>query len=266
MNDARAIPAAATPPPAPSTPDTGALKKKFRLLVVFAVATHLALIYLFGAKKNFTPRPVTNVPQLQLADAAEELIELDNPALFALPNARDFSSAIWQKNSVITPPSFRYREAPRWLPLAPENLGAAFAQFMQTNRFGDFAADFKPPPQFAVLTGGGGSGLPPKTTLEIYGALAARKLLSAPALPALPLNDIIAPSTVQVLVDTRGHVFSAVLLPLENSFEAAGHTERGDTNAVAIALGLRFAPATQPSLGEIIFRWQTTPLTTTNTP
>ena len=266
MNEASANPSAAAPPPAPSTPDNGSRQKKFLLLVAFAVATHLALIYLFGAKKKFTPRPVANVPQLQLANAAEELIELDNPTLFALPNARDFSSSVWQKNSVITPPSFRYREAPRWLQLAPENLGAAFAQFMQTNRFGNFRNDFKPPPQFAVLTSSGASALPQKTTLEISGALATRKLLSAPALPALLLNDIIAPSTVQVLVDRSGNVFSAVLLPPENSIEAAGRVGHGDTNAVAITLGLRFAPATQQSLGEIIFRWQTVPFLTTNTP
>ncbi len=266
MNDASAIPSAAAPPPAPTTPDGGTLKKKFLLLVVFTIVTHLALIYLFGAKKNFTPRPVANVPQLQLAHAAEELIDLDNPALFAVPNARDFSAAVWQKNPTVTPPLFRYREDPRWLPLAPKNLGVAFAQFMQTNRFGDFAPSFKPPPQFAVLVSSGASALPQRTTLEISGALAARKLLSAPALPALPLNDIIAPSTVQVLVDRSGNVFSAVLLPLDNLLEAAAHTERGDTNAVAIARGLRFAPAPQPTIGEIVFRWQTVPFPTANPP
>lgn len=266
MNDAHTIPAADAPPPAPSTPDGGTLKRTFLLLVLFAVATHLALIFLFGTKKNFTPRPVTNVPQLQLANAAEELIELDNPALFALPNARDFSAAVWQKNPTVTPPAFRYREEPRWLQLAPENLGATFAQFVQTNRFGNFRNDFKPPPQFAVLIGSGASALPQRTTLEISGALATRKLLSAPALPVLSLNDIIAPSTVQVLVDQGGNVFSAVLLPLENPHEAAGHTERGDTNALVITRDLRFAPAPQPTIGEIIFRWQTVPFPTTNTP
>ena len=260
MNDATASPSADAPQPA------GALQKKFLLLVAFALATHLALIFLFGTKKNFTPRPVTNVPQIQLANAGDEWIGLNNPALFALPNARDLSAAVWQKNPVLAPPSFRYREAPRWLPLAPENLGAAFSQFMQTNRFGNFTPDFKPPPQFAVLTLGVDSALPQRTVLEISGALAARKLLSAPALPTLALNDVIAPSKVQVLVDQHGHVHSAVLLPLENSLEAAGHAERGDTNAVAIARGLRFAPAPQPTIGELIFRWQTVPFPTTNPP
>ena len=260
MNDAPASPTADAPQ------NSGALQKKFLRLVAFAIATHVALIFLFGTKKKIQPRPVTNVPQIQLANTADELIALDNPALFALPNARDFSAAVWQKNPVITPPSFRYREEPRWLPLAPNNLGAAFTQFLQTNRFGDFTPDFKPPPQFAVLTLGADSALPQRTTLEISGALAARKLLSSPALPTLVLNDVIAPSAVQVLVNPAGHVVSAVLLPLENSIEAAGRAERGDTNAVAIALGLRFTPAPKLSLGEIIFRWQTIPLLTTNPP
>ena len=260
MNDATAS------PPADAPPNPGARQKKFLLLVAFALAAHVALVCLFGTKKNFAPRPVTNVPQIQLANTADELIELANPALFALPNARDFSSAIWQKNPVIAPPSFRYHEEPRWLPLAPETLGAAFSQFMQTNGLGNFRNDFKPPPQFAVVTPGVDSALPQRTVLEISGALAARKLLGAPALPTLALNDVIAPSKVQVLVGQHGNVLSAVLLPLENSLEAAGHAERGDTNAVAIAHGLRFAPAPQPTIGEIIFRWQTVPLLTTNTP
>lgn len=260
MNDATASPSADAPQP------SGALQKKFLLLVAFALAAHIALVCLFGTKKNFAPLPVTNVPQIQLANAGDEWIELNNPALFALPNARDFSSAVWQKNPVIAPPSFRYREEPRWLPLTPETLGAAFAQFMQTNGFGNFRNDFKPPPQFAVLTLDVDSALPQRTVLEISGALAARKLLSAPSLPTLALNDVIAPSKVQVLVDQHGNVHSAVLLPLENPLEAAGHAERGDTNAVAIARGLRFAPAPLPTIGEIIFRWQTIPMNTTNAP
>ncbi len=260
MNDASASPTLEAPP------SSGALQKKFLLLVAFAVATHVSLVFLFGTKKEIAPLPATNVPQLQLAEAGDELLELDNPALFALPNARDFSAAVWQKNPAVPLPSFRYHEEPRWLPLASENLGAAFAQFLQTNRFGNFTPDLKPAPQFAELLPVADDALPQRTTLEISGALAQRKLLSAPALPVLPLNDVPAPSTVQVLVNPAGHVASAVLLPPQNVAEAAGRAAAGDTNAVAIALGLRFAPAPQPAFGEIIFHWHTTPLTTTNSP
>ncbi len=260
MNDASASPTLDAPQ------NSGALQKKFLLLVVFALATHTALIVLFGTKKEIVPRPASNVPQLQLAEAGDELLELDNPALFALPNARDFSAAVWQKNPAVPLPSFRYHEEPRWLPLAPENLGAAFAQFLQTNRFGSFTPDLKPAPMFATPAAVFMSDLPQNSTLQISGALARRKLVSSPALPALELNDILAPSKVKVLVDPTGNVSSAVLLPLENPLETAGHSAAGDTNAVAIALGLKFLPAPQPTFGEIIFHWHTVPINSTNPP
>jgi hypothetical protein len=259
MNDAAASPTVDTPQ------NAGVFPKKFLLLVVFALATHLALIFLFGTKKQIVARPVTNVPQLQLGNAADELLKLNNPALFALPNLRDFSAVIWQRSPTITQPAFHHAEAPRYL-ASPESLGAAFTQFMQTNRFGNFALNFKPAPMFAEPVAGVESALPQRSTRKISGALAQRKLLAAPALPSLTLNDIIAPSTVQVLVDRAGYVVSAVLLARDNFFETAGRMDNGDTNAIVLARQFKFAPAPQPTFGEIIFRWHTTPLTLTNSP
>jgi hypothetical protein len=260
MNDASAS------PPFDAPQNSGGMQKKFLLLVALAIAAHLALVFLFGAKKPIAPRPATNVPQLQFANSADELMELDNPALFALPNAHDFSSAVWQKNPDITQPSFRYHEEPRWLPLATGNLGATFAQFMATNRFGNFVLDFKPAPTFAAPAVDMTAGLPQSSTLHIFGALAKRKLVASPALPSLPLNDIIAPSKVQLLVNQIGNVVSAVLLPSENAAEAASRVEIADTNAVALALKLKFSPAPEITPGEIVFHWHTLPLITTNSP
>ncbi len=262
MNDAAASHALPAEPPAA---DGETSRKKFILLIAFALATHVALIFLFGTKKQMAARPVTNVPQLQLGNAADELLELNNPALFALPNPRDFSAAVWQHSPTIAQPAFRHAEAPRYLE-QPGNLGAAFAQFMQTNRFGNFALNFKPAPQFAEPVAGVEPALPKNSTLEISGALAQRKLLASPALPSLPLNDIIAPSKIQVLVNPAGTVSSAVLLAGDNLFETAGRTDSGDTNAVRLARQLKFARAPQPTFGEIIFHWHTVPLTTTNAP
>ena len=261
MNDTRTLPAVANPPPAT---DWGLSQKKFVLLVAFALATHIALLVLFGTKKNFASRAVTHVPQLQLGNAADELLELNNPALFALPNPRDFSAAVWQRSPAIAQPSFRHAEPPRYL-AQPGNLGAAITSFMQTNRFGNFALDFKPAPLFAEPVTSVEPALPKNSTLHISGALALRKLLAAPALPSLALNDVIAPSKVQVLVNQAGHVTSAVLLPTDNPLEAASLT-KGDTNAVVFARQFKFAPAPQLTFGEIIFHWHTTPLTTNNTP
>jgi hypothetical protein len=260
MNDVSAS------PPLDAPQNSGGLQKKFLLLVVLAIAAHLTLIFVFGAKKQIAPRPPVNVPQLQFANNADELVELDNPALFALPNAHDFSSAIWQSPPGLAQPRFRYHEEPRWLPLAPENLGATFAQFVQTNQFGRFSLDFKPGPLFATPAADLTADLPRSSTLNIAGELARRKLISSPALLSLPLNDIIAPSKVQLMVDRIGNVVSAVLLPPENSIEAAGRDSTADTNAVALALKFKFSPGPELTAGVAIFHWYTIPVISTNPP
>jgi hypothetical protein len=247
--------------------DEGWSRKRILFFIALAMAVHIGLIFAFGAKKPFVPKPVTSAPQLQLAKTPDELMELDNPALFALPNPRDFAAAIWQQAPVITPPSFRWKAAPGELVLTnTENLGAVFNVFLQTNRFGDFQLDFKPPPLLVELLAPTGPALPQSSVLQISGALAQRQLLAKPALPSLEFNDIFAPSKVQVTVDQIGNVIGAVLLPADNAIEAAGRSPKGDTNAVALALGLKFAPAAQLMLGEVTFYWHITPLTSTNAP
>jgi len=267
MNEAGANPTALAPaPPAGSLVDGGWSRKRMLFFIGLAVAVHVALIFAFGTKKKIVPRTVTAVPQLQIASRADELLELDNPALFALPNPRDFSSSVWQEPPTITPPSFRWKATQGELALASERLGAAFSLFMQTNRFGDFPLDFKPPPQVAELASQFGLALPQQSALQVSGALAQRPLLAQPALPTLNVSDIIAPSKVQVLVDQSGNVISAVLLPADNSLETAGRRDTGDTNAVNLARSLKFAPAPRLAFGEVTFYWHTTPPVSTNAP
>jgi hypothetical protein len=247
--------------------DAGWSRKKIFYLIALAVAAHVALIFAFGTKKPFIPKAVTGVPRLQLGNRADELLELDNPALFALPNPRDFAAAVWQQTPVIKQPSFRWQAAPGELTQPdPENLGAAFTRFMRTNQFGNFQLDFKPPPLFVELTTPPGSAMPQYSLLQISGALAQRTLLARPVLPSLDWPDVIAPSKVQVTVDQTGNVISAILLPADNALEAAGRSPKGDTNAVVLARSLKFAPAAQLALGEITFYWHTSPLSSTNAP
>jgi len=256
-----------TDPGLPLPESEGWSRKRMFYLVTLAVAAHLALIYIFGTKKQFSPKPVTGVPQLQLANRGDELLELANPALFALPNPHDFAAAIWQQPPVIRPPSFRWQARPGELALPDAgSLGATFTRFMQTNVFGDFQPDFKPRPPFAVLDPLIETALPLQTTLQISGGLADRPLLAHPVLPSLVWNDIIAPSRVQVTVGQDGTVISAVLLPPDSDLEAAGRVAKGDTNAVVLARGLKFAPAAQLAFGELIFHWFTIPPPATNAP
>lgn len=265
MNDERTHPPAMGAA-APGPPTTGAWSPgRWLALIALVFAAHVAAIVVFGGKKPFAPRAVIDAPQLALANKASDLTALNDPTWFALPHAGDFAGAGWPQPVAVRQPSFRWTEPPRWLPLSAENLGALFRQFMQTNRFAEFRLDFKPQPELSrpVLTIR--PALPEASTFKITGDLTRRRLLGVVALPSLPANNVIAPSRVQVVVDAAGSVVSAVLLPPETLTEAANRADVGDTNALQIARGLRFAPADHTTLGELIFHWHTVPSPEMNT-
>jgi hypothetical protein len=241
-------------------------RKKWLAFVALIFAAHVALIFALGEKVEIVPRAVINVPTLKLAKDSEELLALNDPSLFALPNPKDFASSVWLKMPDVKQPSFRFTESPRWLPLSAENLGATFQQFMQTNYFAGYPLDFKPQPKLSEPVLPIEPALAQNSTLQIEGELAQRRLLGEINLPSLPYDDVIPPSVVQVLVDAAGNVVSAVLLPSENSLEAASHYDAADQRALELARAARFAPAPRLTFGRLIFNWRTVPLATTNSP
>lgn len=250
-------------PPVEPGDNKGWSRQRLIFFIVFALAAHVALVFIFGTRKDVIPRPVANVPQFQFVNRSSESIALDDPTLFALPHTNDFGSPVWMKTPAITPPSFSWTEPPRYLPLAgiltSETLGTAFIQFMQTNLPPQVAMNLKPDPQFSVPESSDSPILPQSSTLQITGALANRPLLNHLNLPAQPYNDVIPPSKVQALVNASGDVLSVVLLD-SSTVDAA------DQQAMSLARTLRFAPAPQITLGTIVFNWHTVPLNTTNAP
>jgi hypothetical protein len=254
-----------SPALASQTQGEGWTRNKFIFLIAFALALHVALIFIFGTKKQIVPRAVTEVPHLQLADSASELITLGDPTLFARPNAHDFVTAFWQRPQLVRQPDFHWTEAPRYLLPAPEKFGAAFREFMQTNPPPAMPLNFKPEPKLIEPVTAFDDAMPQATTLQISGELSQRRRLNQIELPSISVNDVIAPSVVQALVDTAGNVASTVLLP-DNGIEAAAHYDLADQLALQLARNLRFAPAPRLMFGEIIFNWHTVPLTATNAP
>jgi hypothetical protein len=206
------------------------------------------------------------VPQLKLASRLDELVALENPALFALPNPRDFASVVWRKTPGVVLPSFNWTETPRWLPLAKKDLGAVLSQFMSTNIFARAPLNFKPAPQFTLPSLGIASALPEISTLQVSENLDRRQLISQPPIPVLSRSDVVAPSRVRIVVDTAGNVLSSVLLPAGNTEESAGSSTEADDQALVLARNLRFKPASQITLGSVIFYWHTIPLVSTNPP
>jgi len=248
--------------PEPPPPEAGWSWKRISFLIVLAFVAHLAFIFIFGAKQAPPRRVAAHIPQFQLANSSE-LIALDDPTLFALPHMEDFAPAVWRRTPEIKAPLLRLPEPPAFLAPAVVMIGTGLGAFMSSNQIASLPLNFKPEPEMTIPQVKIESMLPQHSTLEVSGDLAQRNLLAPVAVPTLPYPDVIAPSKVQVLVDADGKVLSAVLLPSDNAMEAAGRAEVGETNALKIARGLRFAPAAGLTFGELIFNWHTVP---TNSP
>ena len=246
MNEAASHP----PQPLSSAPDSGWTPRRFYFWIGLALLAHVGLLFVFDTRKPIAPRDPSRVPQWHLAEPHSELLSLMDPTLFALPNARDFASALWQQPARIAPPAFDYTEATQFLPLPAKNLGAAFAAFVRTNAFPEYQFDFKPAPPVTAAEEKLDSPLPQSSSLEIAGGLAARPVLHPIAVPAIPCNEVLNSSRVQILVDAAGNVFSTALLE-------SSDLEGADQTALTLSRALRFAPAEQPVFGELIFHWHT---------
>jgi hypothetical protein len=242
-------------------------RTRWLTLIALVFAAHVVLIFAFGQRKQIVPPIVTTVPRLQLANNSDALLALNDPTLFAAPNPKDIASAVWLQVPVVRQPSFRFPEPPRYL-LAPdaENLGATFSRFMQTNRFAGFQLDLKPPPELSAPVLPLQPVFAEKSTLQIEGDLAQRKLLSPITLTNWPFADVLAPSVVQVLVDASGNVVSTILLPPDNGVEAAARYDVADQCALELGRAARFAPSSRPTVGQIIFNWHTVAPPATNLP
>lgn len=242
----------------------GWTRARWFTVIALIFAAHIGFIFVFGERGQIVPRAATDVPVLQLASDADELIALNDPTLFALPHQRDFASAVWLKMPDVPPPSFRYKESLQPLPLPPvRSLGATFGQFMETNLFASRALDFKPSPRLSTPTLPLEPLLAQNSTLRVEGELAQRLLPTQISLTNWPYADVIAPTRVQVTVDEAGNVFSCVLLPSDNSLEAASHYANADQRALEIARALRFKPSPHLTVGWMIFNWHTVPPTAT---
>jgi hypothetical protein len=250
MNDAPANSVAESKPPG-----AGWSRNRWLAMIALVFVLHVALIFLFGQKKSVAPRAVANVPMLHLAGNADELLALNDPTLFALPHRQDFASAVWQKIPPVKPPSFRWTESPRWLPLSADDLGAEFGSLIRTQFFAANPSDFKPPLPLSTPMEFVEPMFAQHSTMQIEGELAQRELPAQISLTNWPYANVLKPSEVQALVDASGNVISTVIL-------ASSGYEPADQRALAIVRALRFNSSSSLMIGRIIFNWHTVPPTT----
>src|SRR5436190_9513815 len=121
--------------------------------------------------------------------AIAEWLKMEDPALFALPDPRAFSGLAWMTAPALQHQSVDWTEPPRWLTLSVNELGWAFAEFVQTNVAGPRLLADKPAAQFDKVP------VPPlpvaaRSNFRLEGDLANRELLAPPELPSVPHAEI----------------------------------------------------------------------------
>jgi len=243
-------------------PDAPWSRRKWISLIVASFLAHLALILLLGERPG-PPRPPGPGFQAALAESLTASLvqrpDFEDPALFALPNRRGFSGVGWMQLPALQHQYHEWSEEQRWLSLPAEELGQTFVVYVQDLTSRPLALTEKTPPGLVLPESSEPPDwLPQKSALRIEGALAARKLVRQPALPAWPCNDALARSEVQVVVDAQGRVIAATLLA-ESGLPAA------DRSALNLARECVFEkiPSSAPVFGSLIFEWATLP---TNAP
>jgi len=238
------------------------------IALVFAV--QVALISWLSDPTPIKPRTTGDGPVLRLANTTPgELLPIEDPTLLVLPQQRSFSGGSWLTVPTLKFVAADWTETNRWLLLPREQLAAEFKHYVKTNARPSFPRVIAPEPQPGVPALPPAAPLSRASRLRLGGGLANRRLISPLQLPSWRHTDLLANSVVQALVDAHGNIVSLlVLLPGSGLKEA-------DQHALELARTARFAPVEvtgpdrarlpdpPPTLGTMIFEWQTLPATNT---
>ncbi len=244
------------------------------LIVVFVV--QVSLIFML-AGPDPVPRAAGRPPVITLTTGSGSgWTVLPDPTLFALPNRRGFSGAVWSETPPLNPPELEMSAPSRPLEFNPKQLGGALREFATTNTGPALAALRPVEPQLdSVGIYPDLNFAPTQSTVRVLGPLANRPLLAPLRPKSWPATDLVLDNTiVQVEVAADGRVFSAELLdPM-----GTGVKRDADHEALKLAQSARFqalspAAAQQGNLaaanlmrGIFVFQWLTVAFPATNAP
>ena len=238
-------------------------RQRWWLTILCMMALQTSLIFLLEKHSGDAPARRRATPLVQLRpNLSLERFLVSDPTVFVLPHRHGFSGEAWLDN--LPSPDFQpagWSEPPRALALLTGGLGANFSGFVAANASPPFEtmAAVKIPPSRPVLYPV--ATVPPKSLLKIEDTLSLRKMVTELRLPAWESADLVTNSVVQLLVDNQGKTISAVLLSPGIRLKKQ---EEADASALELAKAARFEPAAAPTVGTMIFEWQTVAPASTN--
>lgn len=238
-----------------------------RLWTTAAMATLVQAGLIFWASDwtPVQPRTASASPAFRLAASGRsEWLALTDPTIFASAHPGGFSGPAWLALHSVDYSGDEPNTAPRYLTLAPSQLGETFREYVRTNQPKLLDVAMRSQPALTKL--GSVASLPvlSHSTVEAEGALAARGLLHVTPPPSQTNSDVLPASEVQLLVDARGNPISAALLKssgLKSADQLAVKLAR-DAQFNADRAALQRKPQDPDAgviSGRLIFRWHTVP-------
>lgn len=229
------------------------------LAIAAVFVLQVQLIVLLGERPVDPPRrgaPFQAMLDESVAPVLVAAPEYDDPALFALPSFHGFSGRAWMPAPAAPHRYHEWSEPQRWLQPPLNLLGQTFVQYVKDITGTPLALTQKPAPQTARPdVEAQPVWLPERSTMQIQSRASTRRPVEVPALPDWPCNDVLVPTEVEILVDARGRVLSAVLKSDSGLPEA-------DAKALEFARDLRFNPG-QPdepaNVLRLVFQWRVVP-------
>lgn len=238
--------------------------------VLLLCLIQLGFIFWLGQRQWPAPVPAGPSPSITVVNPGSlEWLALEDPTLFALPNVRGFSGPAWIEVAPRPAPVFDWTEAPRLMPLPVEQLGSLFAGFMATNQNGTSPAIFRDLPAPTLPPPAPPVAFPTQSVVRVEGGVPGRALLTPMAAPSWQHVDLLSPTVLQLVVDSRGWPVSTTLL------SSSGRPDV-DLFALQQARTARFEPlldreaeqtspiASPLSWVRLIFEWYTLPAQPTN--
>ncbi len=241
--------------------------------VTLIFAAQLGLIFWLGDRRTISPKPAVPSPQIVFADNAHsEMIALDDPTLFALPNRRGFSGLAWLSLPGLPSQFFSWSESPEWLSVAAPQFRTVFERVAETNARGLPLIFDRPEPEPMVSGATAQPEISGRAVLRLEGGIAGRTLMTPITLQPQPAADLLTSSEVQVVVDPSGRVVSVpVLLAKSGSADAdrealrlAGNARFNSINVGGPAKAAAGNAPEKLTWGRMIFEWRTIPMPATN--
>ncbi len=244
------------------------VQKWFLVIVALGVAQFLFLASISGRARRQAHVGQPDQGQLRLStfspicSPSAGAGDYEDPTHLALVSARGFSGSVWLGMPRLEQRRSYWTEPPRWLLAGQGRLSARFDEAS-----GDPGVEnpiVATCPLLARPDARPTSASVTNSVLRLEGRLGRRDLLNPPVLPVWEFNDVLRPTSVQVLLDERGRVLNATLV---SGSGLAG----ADQRALEVARGMLFRPAGDAeegglAWGTLTFIWHTLEPQTPETP